>query len=307
MMVLPVLSACVQLPTWSANGASVAFASHAYDTGSRTKRSRKKVRLYNPQDDPAREWQSDERKGWNEDSDSWASTSSDSESEASSSTRKRPPCLCCQDDPKIPVCVFCACRVCFLKRHRSKLARCEECDEIYHTYCLDPPLKNVPAKKSWNCPPCRKAQRRTSSSSTDTTRTTSRKSTTPEKRGPGRPRKYPPGTTPTSTPSPTGRKRGRPPKLEQQQQLSPSSKRERVEPEPEESLEEVITSRSGRTVKSIVKPQVTETASVPTPASSPPPVQPVVASEPKKPNIVVGAPSSVVDKSAPTTNDNGFE
>lgn len=47
------------------------------------------------------------------------------------------------------------CKVCGINRHGKKLLSCDTngCNAEYHTYCLDPPLKDVP-KESWQCPTC---------------------------------------------------------------------------------------------------------------------------------------------------------
>lgn len=66
-------------------------------------------------------------------------------------------CNFCKDDPSVHICVFCACRVCFGKHNQTKLLLCDLCDEEYHTFCLDPPLTNVPtAQHKWFCPSCNK-------------------------------------------------------------------------------------------------------------------------------------------------------
>ena len=62
-------------------------------------------------------------------------------------------CNYCMDDPKIKVCVFCACRVCFGKHDKTKLLLCDGCDDEYHTYCIG--LDEVPSTTEWYCPNCR--------------------------------------------------------------------------------------------------------------------------------------------------------
>lgn len=121
------------------------------------------------------------------------------------------------------VCCFCACRVCFGKRHSRKLLACQECGGRYHQYCLDPQLKTVP--KSWSCPDCRKSTRRGSPG---------------EKRPVGRPRRF----SPTDMTPLVPRKRGRP-RLDQSS--SPASKKGRLGSG--NTPEEVKVSRSGRPVK----------------------------------------------------------
>lgn len=128
----------------------------------RSKRPRKQPTLYDPQLGPARKWQSDELVEWK------ASVKSDDDEAASQSRntdeqecpRKRSDttwCGFCGDDPAIKVCFFCACRVCFGKHHQSRLLLCDRCDDEYHIFCLNPPLRKVP-KRKWYCPNCSKAE-----------------------------------------------------------------------------------------------------------------------------------------------------
>merc|ERR1712151_434538 len=64
-------------------------------------------------------------------------------------------CNFCKDDPSIPVCCFCSCRICFGKHEQDKLLLCDRCDDEYHIFCLTPPLKSVPTSKRWFCPNCK--------------------------------------------------------------------------------------------------------------------------------------------------------
>ena len=65
-------------------------------------------------------------------------------------------CSFCRDNASIPICVFCACRVCYGKHEKTKLLLCDKCDDEYHIFCLDPPLSCVPpASKKWFCPNCK--------------------------------------------------------------------------------------------------------------------------------------------------------
>eukprot|EP00980_Cylindrotheca_fusiformis_P027804 scaffold22560_cov135-Cylindrotheca_fusiformis.AAC.15 len=206
----------------------------------RTKRPRKPVTLYDPQECPASEWQSDghfdrarttpgksheketvasptKRKRKEDNS---ASESEDNDDDDGSSTKW---CAFCRDDSSIPLCVFCACRVCFGKHDKSKILLCDKCDEEYHSYCLDPPLTSIPkGSKSWFCPDCvaaesvsprqAKTRRSSASSSPPKASVTPSAKTTPEKpSSTGRPRGRPPKNSP-SLATPTPRKRGRPPK-----------------------------------------------------------------------------------------------
>jgi hypothetical protein len=109
----------------------------------RARRCRRQPILYNPQDCPASEWQSDGVLEWktlslpekgvsdsadesNEEADDDkdekeakkkdASTEEEDDEEEDEEANDEPIwCKFCQDDPSIPVCCFCACRVCFGK------------------------------------------------------------------------------------------------------------------------------------------------------------------------------------------------
>ncbi|KAL7560399.1 hypothetical protein ACA910_016154 [Epithemia clementina (nom. ined.)] len=145
------------------------------DTG-RGKRSRKQPTLYDPQLVPARHWQSDEvhpSEGGTESEDSnklreqgkkagaaaaaismdgGGQTNEPGEDKAKYYEETR--CSFCGDDPDIPICCFCACRKCFGKRDHDRLLLCDECDDEYHIYCLDPPLSTIPTIPKWFCPSC---------------------------------------------------------------------------------------------------------------------------------------------------------
>jgi hypothetical protein len=214
----------------------------------RVKRPRKPVTLYDPQNCPASEWQSDEQvdrlrsepskqeeeKCGDDDSDNVASvlkqkrktggaegsSSSEPENDGDDSATKW--CKFCKDDSSIPLCVFCACRVCFGKHDKAKILLCDKCDEEYHSYCLDPPLASIPkGSKKWFCPSCDTTE---SSPKQHKTRRKSAPLSTPKASGTppstafsergsstGRPRGRPPKNSPSNT-TPTPRKRGRPPK-----------------------------------------------------------------------------------------------
>jgi hypothetical protein len=215
----------------------------------RVKRPRKPVTLYDPQNCPASEWQSDEQvdrllksepskqeeeKSGDDDLESVASVlkrkrksgdaegSNISESENDDDDSATKWCKFCKDDSNIPLCVFCACRVCFGKHDKAKTLLCDKCDEEYHSYCLDPPLASIPkGSKKWFCPSCDTTE---SSPKQHKTRRTSAPMSTPKASGTptstafsekgsstGRPRGRPPKNSPSNT-TPTPRKRGRPPK-----------------------------------------------------------------------------------------------
>uniref|UniRef100_A0A4W3GF04 PHD-type domain-containing protein n=1 Tax=Callorhinchus milii TaxID=7868 RepID=A0A4W3GF04_CALMI len=45
------------------------------------------------------------------------------------------------------------CIICSRSDGDEKLVVCEGCDEGYHTYCLIPPLPDIP-RGDWRCPKC---------------------------------------------------------------------------------------------------------------------------------------------------------
>lgn len=208
----------------------------------RGKRPRKPVTLYDPQNCPASEWQSDGQvdrcrsdsdkqhsaKKGNDDADNAASMekaksredSSSSESDNDNDESSTKWCKFCNDDASVPLCVFCACRVCFGKHDKAKLLLCDNCDEEYHSYCLDPPLTYIPkGSKKWFCPGCDTSDssprhpktRRTSLSTPKASGATASKTTPDKASSIGRPRGRPRKSSLSIT-TPTPRKRGRPPK-----------------------------------------------------------------------------------------------
>ena len=46
------------------------------------------------------------------------------------------------------------CKVCRDHRHWDLMLLCDSCDDGYHTYCLNPPLPDVPEQEFWLCPRC---------------------------------------------------------------------------------------------------------------------------------------------------------
>lgn len=87
-------------------------------------------------------------------------------------------CNFCQDNPKVPICVFCACRICFGKHDNDKILLCDQCDDEYHTFCLKPPLATIPNTK-WFCPTCKAAT--LESNTTENKVTTRRVTSSPTK------------------------------------------------------------------------------------------------------------------------------
>lgn len=65
-----------------------------------------------------------------------------------------PECKHCKDNPT-KNCRWCNCRVCGVKQDPDKQLLCDECDMAFHTYCLTPPLENIPTDEDWYCPECR--------------------------------------------------------------------------------------------------------------------------------------------------------
>ena len=122
----------------------------------RAKRARKQPTLYDPQLCPASKWESDDvraKKAVGAQSDTSDDDTATPVHRDQEQNDEDAWCNFCGDDPMIKVCCFCACRVCFGKHHQTKLLLCDRCDDEYHTFCLDPPLKAVP-KKKWFCPSC---------------------------------------------------------------------------------------------------------------------------------------------------------
>ncbi|XP_065843411.1 E3 ubiquitin-protein ligase UHRF1-like [Oscarella lobularis] len=68
--------------------------------------------------------------------------------------RRVPDCRHCMDDPSSQ-CRYCGCDKCGEKTDPDKQLLCDECDDAYHIYCLDPPLDEVPDTDEWFCPGCR--------------------------------------------------------------------------------------------------------------------------------------------------------
>ncbi|XP_077464044.1 E3 ubiquitin-protein ligase UHRF1 [Stigmatopora argus] len=65
-----------------------------------------------------------------------------------------PECKRCKDDPD-KNCRWCNCNVCGIKQDPDKQLLCDECDQAYHIYCLNPPLTSIPEDEDWYCPNCR--------------------------------------------------------------------------------------------------------------------------------------------------------
>lgn len=65
-----------------------------------------------------------------------------------------PQCVHCQDNAK-KRCKYCACSVCGDKANPGQILLCDECDQAFHLYCLDPPLTEVPEEDDWYCSACK--------------------------------------------------------------------------------------------------------------------------------------------------------
>ena len=141
-------------------------------------------------------------------------------------------CSFCKDDPSIPICCFCACRICFGKHDKPNLLLCDRCDGEYHIFCLDPPLKQVPTTKKWYCPKCKpliaeELAAAKALSNAGTTKASVKK--TPRvspKIGPGKKgnrSKSPSSASSKSSKSGSGRPRGRPPKSRSPGATSPET------------------------------------------------------------------------------------
>ncbi|RUS78042.1 hypothetical protein EGW08_014217 [Elysia chlorotica] len=70
-------------------------------------------------------------------------------------TRKiQPHCEHCNDNPRRK-CKHCGCAVCTEKKDPEKTILCDECDDAFHIYCLNPPLEKIPEEDEWYCPACK--------------------------------------------------------------------------------------------------------------------------------------------------------
>ncbi|XP_032873854.1 E3 ubiquitin-protein ligase UHRF2 isoform X2 [Amblyraja radiata] len=65
-----------------------------------------------------------------------------------------PECKYCKADPD-KECRYCACRLCGGKQDPDRQLLCDECNMAYHTYCLNPPLSQIPEDEDWYCPSCK--------------------------------------------------------------------------------------------------------------------------------------------------------
>ncbi len=66
-----------------------------------------------------------------------------------------PYCSHCLDNPRRK-CKFCGCHTCGCKDNPDKQIMCDECDQPYHLYCLDPPMEKMPEEsEEWFCPTCK--------------------------------------------------------------------------------------------------------------------------------------------------------
>lgn len=63
-------------------------------------------------------------------------------------------CSHCIDDPEVIICTFCGCQVCLGKHDSDYLIICDGCNGEIHTYCLSPPLTEIPATDKWYCTRC---------------------------------------------------------------------------------------------------------------------------------------------------------
>lgn len=64
-------------------------------------------------------------------------------------------CDACDDKPSVR-CKVCSCHECGGKNSPEKQIICDECDAIYHIWCLATPLREVPREdEDWYCEVCR--------------------------------------------------------------------------------------------------------------------------------------------------------
>ncbi|XP_027524045.1 E3 ubiquitin-protein ligase UHRF2-like [Corapipo altera] len=65
-----------------------------------------------------------------------------------------PECKHCRADPD-KECRFCSCYLCGGKQDAHMQLLCDECNMVYHIYCLNPPLSTIPEDEDWYCPSCK--------------------------------------------------------------------------------------------------------------------------------------------------------
>lgn len=98
---------------------------------------------------------------------------------------------------------------------------CDNCEDEYHTYCLNPPLKSVPHTKKWFCATCKRVLKGESDPLPEAIAETKR-------RGPGRPPKKAPTAIEDLPVLP--KRRGRPPKKladSDEEDSTPATKKKR--------------------------------------------------------------------------------
>lgn len=66
----------------------------------------------------------------------------------------KPECERCQDNPSRQ-CRHCSCCRCGGKDKPEKQIMCDECNNAFHLWCLDPPLEDIPQDDDWFCPDCK--------------------------------------------------------------------------------------------------------------------------------------------------------
>jgi len=145
-------------------GANNTSAEGTIEEGRRS-RIRHPNKRYDPQFGPASKWQSDETYGWIVASSIKAAAKNESTTVAATPKASKQRiyyeeeenCKFCHGVATVPVCCFCACRVCFRKKDKDVL-RCSHCRGKYHTACLMPSESNAfgdeDAEQSWSCPDC---------------------------------------------------------------------------------------------------------------------------------------------------------
>lgn len=65
-----------------------------------------------------------------------------------------PDCEDCGDNSDMK-CRSCGCKVCAGKEEENTLLICDECDDMFHMKCLNPPLLELPQEPHWYCPECK--------------------------------------------------------------------------------------------------------------------------------------------------------
>ncbi|CAK4680039.1 hypothetical protein LEN26_007870 [Aphanomyces euteiches] len=73
------------------------------------------------------------------------------------------------------------CEICNINENDELSLICDACDKVYHTYCLDPPLKEIPPGE-WVCPKCDVPQKEPEKAASEPTQSVETKEKSPPKK-----------------------------------------------------------------------------------------------------------------------------